>query len=281
MQTIRIESQPDEDWDLNTTWIVSAKQANSILSREGSVFLDARNLFRRMRYSFPEAKPINWQDWSESKAPFKGHLLPKEKVIPILETLNIKGDSFIIVVGAGRDGWGEEGRLVYSLREWGFHRAYWVDGGDTFLLSEKTKKESFLPSKSSGLASKYTISKEELSQNLNNSSFSIIDTREEREFEGSTPYGENRGGHIPKAHWIYFKDFLTLEGKVKSKEEIHKLLIKNNIKLENNIVTYCTGGVRSAFVTGILISYGITAKNYAGSMWEWSAGKEKDFPLEK
>ncbi len=41
----------------------------------------------------------------------------------------------------------------------------------------------------------------ELSQNLNNSSFSIIDTREEREFEGSTPYGENRGGHIPKAHF--------------------------------------------------------------------------------
>lgn len=281
LQSLGSESQSNKDWDLNTSWIVSPEQAKTILSQTGSNLLDSRNLFRRMRYSLSDTKPVNWQDWSETQSPHKGNLLSKEKGRQILRSLNIKEDSYIIVVGAGKDGWGEEGRIVYSLREWGFNRAYWVDGGDTFLLAEKTKIETLLPLKSTDSISSYSISRESLSQNFKSQSISIIDTREKREFDGSTPYGENRGGHIPGAHWIYFKDFLTSEGKVKSKEEIYKLLIKNNIKIENNIVTYCTGGVRSAFVTGILISYGITSKNYAGSMWEWSAGIEKDFPLEK
>lgn len=281
VQSLGSESQSNGDWDLNTSWIVSPKQAKTILTQKGSILLDPRNLIRRMRYSLTDSKTVNWQDWSETKSPHKGNLLPKEKGRQILQSLSINEDSYIIVVGAGKDGWGEEGRIVYSLREWGFNRSYWVDGGDTFLLAEKSKIDSLLPLKSTYSISSYSISRELLSQNLKSQSLSIIDTREKREFDGSTPYGENRGGHIPGAHWIYFKDFLTSEGKVKSKEEIHKLLIKNNIKIENNIVTYCTGGVRSAFVTGILISYGITSKNYAGSMWEWSAENEKDFPLDK
>jgi thiosulfate/3-mercaptopyruvate sulfurtransferase len=281
MQTLSSEPSPAEDWDLNISWILSPKQAKAILNLKGTIFLDSRNLLRRLRYPLPGAIPINWQEWSESKSPNKGNLLSKEKAKNVIQSLKIDDNSYIIVVGAGRDGWGEEARLVYSLREWGIKRAYWVDGGDTHFLNEKTKTENLPLIKNQNSSSSYTISKEVLSKNLQSKTLSIIDTREEREFYGSTPYGETRGGHIPGAKWIYYKDFYDHEGKIKSKDEIQKLLIRNNINLQNEIIPYCTGGVRSAFVTGILVSYGFAAKNYAGSMWEWSAAKEKEYPLEK
>ncbi|MBI39123.1 MAG: hypothetical protein CMF59_05960 [Leptospiraceae bacterium] len=44
-------------------------------------------------------------------------------------------------------------------------------------------------------------------------------------------------------------------------------------------ITYCTGGVRSAFVTAVLRHYGLQARNYPGSMWEWSAQPKVEFPL--
>jgi thiosulfate/3-mercaptopyruvate sulfurtransferase len=279
--TLESQNLTNDDWDLQTSWIVSPRQAKSILNLPGTLILDSRNSFRRLRYSLPVSNPINWQDWSEEKSPHKGKILSKEKGISILSKYNLKEDSWILVIGAGMDGWGEEGRLVYTLREWGFKRAYWVDGGDTHFLKEKSLSDLSLPKIYKPNTEVFSVTKEVIQSSYSNQSIAIIDTREEREYKGSTPYGEDRGGHIPGAKWIYFKDFLRQDGRVKSKEEIKNILIKNNINNESSIISYCTGGVRSALVTGILLSYGYSAKNYAGSMWEWSAGIENIFPLEK
>jgi hypothetical protein len=40
-------------------------------------------------------------------------------------------------------------------------------------------------------------------------SISILDTREEREFYGSTLYGETSSGYIPGSKWIYYKRFFV------------------------------------------------------------------------
>lgn len=45
------------------------------------------------------------------------------------------------------------------------------------------------------------------------------------------------------------------------------------------VVTYCTGGVRSALLAVLLEArLGVVAANYDGSLWEWSA--RDDLPLE-
>ena len=50
---------------------------------------------------------------------------------------------------------------------------------------------------------------------------------------------------------------------------------------EREIIAYCTGGVRSAWVIVVLQHLGYSeARNYAGSMWEWSAMPEASHPLE-
>ncbi len=47
----------------------------------------------------------------------------------------------------------------------------------------------------------------------------------------------------------------------------------------SEVVSYCTGGIRSGFVTAVLNNAGLKARNYAGSMWEWSAQPAEEFPL--
>ncbi|NET10165.1 MAG: hypothetical protein F6K16_36795, partial [Symploca sp. SIO2B6] len=107
----------------------------------------------------------------------------------------------------------------------------------------------------------------------------IIDTREPREYEGQTPYGEQRGGHVPGAVNLYFKDFLDESGYLKPQSEALTLVKQHGITPDTSIVAYCTGGIRSAWLTVVLTHYGFQIRNYPGYMWEWSAAPAHQYPL--
>ncbi|MDO9023236.1 rhodanese-like domain-containing protein, partial [Zwartia sp.] len=100
-----------------------------------------------------------------------------------------------------------------------------------------------------------------------------------REYAGQTPYGEGRGGHLPGATNVWFKSFLKSDGYLKSREEITRLLLEHGITDKNEIIVYCSGGFRSAWVMSVLNDYGYQVKNYAGSMWQWSDRNFLRFPL--
>jgi thiosulfate/3-mercaptopyruvate sulfurtransferase len=109
----------------------------------------------------------------------------------------------------------------------------------------------------------------------------VIDTRSPGEFAGATPYGEQRGGHIPGAVHFYFKDLMDAKGYLLPRDQIISQLNRLGINYDTPIATYCTGGVRSAFFVSVLADLGFTnIKNYAGSMWEWSAATASSYPLQ-
>ena len=95
--------------------------------------------------------------------------------------------------------------------------------------------------------------------------------REQREYAGETPYGESRGGHVPGAKHLFYRALLKSDGKVLPGDQIKRKLSEIGVREDDEVVSYCTGGVRAAFVTVLLNDAGIAARNYAGSMWEWSA----------
>ncbi len=109
----------------------------------------------------------------------------------------------------------------------------------------------------------------------------IIDAREPREYAGKTPYGEKRGGHIPGAVHLYYKQLMDKQGKLLSRGEIVAILQQKGVLQSTQIVSYCSGGIRSAWLTCVLTNVGFCAKNYAGSMWEWSASPADSYPLTK
>ncbi len=274
-----------KEWDLRTSWIVSASQAHAILGSGGQL-LDARDMTTRFLPLVSGAKVVSWEDWSESKEPNQGKLLVRKLLLKKMESQGIDLNKPIIVLGDPLKGWGEEGRIVWSLRALGHKTSYLVDGGARSFLEVSKEKSAlnsidaaFLQKSAFDLRTNDTLSNVNIEkEKINPDEQIVLDVREEREFKGETPYGERRGGHIPGAKWIYFKSFVQPSGFFKSKDEILGMLSLASSN-KKTIVSYCTGGVRSAFSTALLVSYGLDSKNYSGSMWEWSASDSKQYPL--
>ncbi|GBF50677.1 rhodanese-like protein [Leptospira ryugenii] len=274
------------EWDLQRSWIVSPKQAAALRSK-GALLLDARAVHLRLSTRLPDSIPLAWEDLSLTEEPNAGKLKPQNLAVDFLKGKGIQTKHTLLVLGDPLAGWGEEGRLVWSLRTFGYSNAFLVDGGVRFFLKWAERKEEKLNQTKPSLSSanfvpvQESIEAAELQKSIQQKTnhYFVLDVREKREYLGDTPYGERRGGHIPGAQWLYYKSFLNAKGFIKPDSEIKDLLYRLGYKKGQEVVSYCTGGVRSGFSTAVLVSYGYKAKNYAGSMWEWSAKPESDYPL--
>lgn len=74
--------------------------------------------------------------------------------------------------------------------------------------------------------------------------------------------------------------FLNKDATVKDLAVIREMLEDKGIRSDQEVICYCTGGLRSAWLYVILKLVGYrTIRNYPGSWWEWS----RDFtcPVEK
>ena len=272
----------------NNQWIINTTQARE-LATQGATILDARSCKIFNRKSLSNATCISWKEFSQPQLPFKGKLLTDDKILTEkLQAIGISHGKPVIVFGNTINGWGEDGRIVWMLRTLGHQKSFLVDGGFAALVkagfptvklvnNSPPVRGDFIVNRSKN----WQISQNELKANLENNNLVIIDTRELREYAGKTPCGEQRGGHIPGAVHIYFKDWLDDNGMLLSRDKILEMLAKKGITKDKNVVTYCTGGVRSAWSNSVLADLGFEVKNYSGSMWEWSASDADIYPLNK
>jgi thiosulfate/3-mercaptopyruvate sulfurtransferase len=71
------------------------------------------------------------------------------------------------------------------------------------------------------------------------------------------------------------------DGRLKSEKTIRQMLKARGVRRGSRVITYCTGGVRSAWVAAVLVDLGYEdVRNFAGSTWQWSAGPASKYPLE-
>jgi thiosulfate/3-mercaptopyruvate sulfurtransferase len=100
------------------------------------------------------------------------------------------------------------------------------------------------------------------------------------EYLGKEVSGIPRPGHIPSAIHVAWNGFLNKDATIKDIDLIKELLEDKGIRGDQELICYCTGGVRSSWLYFILKLVGYqTVRNYPGSWWEWS----RDFacPVEK
>lgn len=264
-------------------WVVTPQAAFDLI-KQGALVIDARAAdLKRKSGELKGAVALVWQDLAEPNLPLKGRPLPVDQASKKLQALGVNKDSSIVVVADAVNGWGEDGRITWLLRNWGHERVVLVDGGLAAL--EKLGSLAIKPAAAAGdfvaRESSLEIKKEEVKAKLDNKDVVFLDVREPREFEGKTPYGESRGGHLAPAKHLFFKDLLDKEGRLLARADIEKILVSKGVTRDKEVVSYCTGGIRAGWVTTVLNDMGYKARNYAGSMWEWSAQPAAEFPLQK
>ena len=269
--------------------LIDTETLQQSLGKPGFVIIDVRG---RAAYEFgghiPEAVHTTWHDYSDPNAVAKGLLDPDLKRMEHkMRVLGINNDSQVIIYSNPFDNWGDEGRMFWMLEYLGQTNIRILDGGWVKWVEERRPFEHGRITPKPGnftakVASNTIIAKDELKGLVKqpHPNTLIVDARSLEEYLGKEVSGIPRAGHIPSAIHVAWNGFLNKNATVKDPVAIRSALDEKGLQPEKEVICYCTGGVRSAWLYFVLKLVGFQkVRNYPGSWWEWS----RDFacPVEK
>lgn len=278
-------ANPDEVVPAEPPGFLVAEDAALFIGHPDVQFIDARPARDYRKSHIPGAAHL---DWTELRDPAEGRMTGKldadfEHLGVLLGERGLSPDKWAIVVGDPLQNWGEEGRIAWTLVHLGATRVSVVDGGWSAWtaagLPEQRGKLELPPTTWA-----VTPVEEVLARKTEVVRFSgkaaddwryvIVDVRSSDEYRGAPDapaYGAARAGHIPGATNLPWTVLLDEHGLLRPRDQLERTLIPLGIRPDAHIITYCTGGVRSAHTWWVLDSLGYPdVRNYAGSWWEWS-----------
>ncbi len=261
-------------------WLIDTETLDQTLGRPGLVIIDVRG---KAAYAFgghiPGAVHATWHDFSDPNAVAKGLLDPDVgKLEQKIRALGINDDSDIVIYSNPFDNWGDEGRMFWMLQYLGHTRLQILDGGWVKWVDEKRRYEHGAVSPKPGNfrsapKAELLAVKEELKKLVKrpHPETVLADARSLEEYAGKEMQGIPRPGHIPSAINVPWNAFLNADATVKNLDVIKKALEEKGLHPGQEVVCYCTGGVRSAWLYFLLRLAGYErVRNYPGSWWEWS-----------
>ena len=180
----------------------------------------------------------------------------------------------VVVYGAARGGWGEEGRVAWMLHYLGHPRVAILDGGIAAWRRAGGTTTRALPHPLSGRfvarpvaaarASAADVARAPAANAV------LLDVRSEAEWGGARKYLSRRGGRIPGAVHLVWSDLLAPDGTLDRSPALRQRLARLGLSAGRPVITYCVGGVRSGEAFVALKALGFHGvRNYDGSWWEW------------
>ena len=260
-------------------YFISAETVASNLNNY--LLIDAREHSEYLKGHIPGARSVQWQSLSdmngEAGSETWATLLNNKELEHQIQQIGLGSTDNIVVYADAHRGWGEDGRIAWSLHVAGLKNVRILNGGYSHWKARGLKTTvipTFFNTKSD-----YEITHRDSSSTIHTkalyrdySQFRVIDSRSPEEFRGEINLGEQRKGHLPGAVSLPFQQLLTESGTLKSFDDINKMLSDLDIKKASPIVVYCTAGIRSAHMVLVLKAAGYTnVRNYTPSFYHWAA----------
>ena len=237
-----------------------------------------------LRGHLPGAVYVSWANDLSAPAPESGHprwmLQGPAEFAKTMSRLGI-GDQ-TTVVGYDAEGGHHAARLWLALRRYGNDRMAVMEGGLPKWVAEGRPLESgevavrpatFTPRPREGVIA----SKAEVLAAVRTGDPWLLDVRRDTEFTGQEKRAA-RGGHVPGAVNILWKDALKDDWTLRDADELEEFYTNAGFGPETKTVTYCQAGVRAAFTHLVLTALGHDdVRTYDGSWEEW--GNDPDVPV--
>lgn len=174
-------------------------------------------------------------------------------------------------------GWGDDGRIAWQLIQAGYKNVKIVNGGLTAMKAAGIETQTGPSARKAKEVSvtvdteTHDFTTEALLDRVKAGTVKVVDVRANAEYDGAQLYGEKSGGHIKGAIHIRFTDLFKYDGSLKSVAELTKMFEDSGLEKGDTIATYCTGGIRSAYMQLVLQMCGFAdSHNYAESAYRWS-----------
>jgi len=232
----------------------------------------------------PGAVHCDWSRDLSAEPPPSGHprymLLGPKEFAAAMSRLGIGNDTFVI--GYDAEGGHHAARLWVGLRRYGHDKMAVMEGGIQKWQAEgrplekgatTAKPATFVPLPRDGVLA----SKEEVVAAVRKGDPWLLDVRRDTEFTGEEKRAA-RGGHIPGAVHVLWKDALKDDWTLKDADELEEMYANAGFGAETSTVTYCQAGVRAAFTHLVLTALGHDdVRTYDGSWEEW--GNDPKTPI--
>lgn len=265
------------DKKLFDSYVYSAEKLKAVYDEV--IVLDARSKEAYDKGHLPNAVRATWQEWSDVKVKQDSgnwaHIKPFAELSKIFGDLGIDGSKPVVIYTDTQAGWGEEGRQLWTLRVFGLTNTYILNGGIKAWQDaggEISKDETKIVAVAGPTAKpdeSLIVETEYVAANLDK--VNILDAREDGEYAGKKNYGEKTNGRIPNSKHVWFKDFYNGDGTLLSPAQIRARVEALGYGTDEEVIVYCTGGIRSGFTTIALRAAGYTkARNYNVSFSAWA-----------
>jgi thiosulfate/3-mercaptopyruvate sulfurtransferase len=222
----------------------------------------------------PGAIHVYWlDDLSAADTTVTTFLPNAEKAADRLGRLGITHDKFVVAYSDGGNLYAS--RLWHVLAHYGHERVALLDGGIEKWQAEGGPLErgnvspapaSFEPRRSDWMRG---IGAAEILERLDDPGVRLVDVRGQAEFSGEQRRAA-RGGRIPGAVLWPWEENLQTDGTLRDRAEIQARAQQAGLFREQELVTYCQGGVRAAHAALALRIAGYPrVRIYDGSWADW------------